>query len=101
MAVCFGQRRTAPSQETLCSALANRFSGLPSFKSRGGGGRGSRNQQTEGCVVLVLLLCRCQGGDDLFKAWIATQRVPVWQQLQFAIVDSARRTDGDSELFAG
>ena len=43
----------------------------------------------------------CQGGDDLFEARIAAQRVPKRQQLQFAIAELTRKLDGDGELFAG
>jgi hypothetical protein len=32
-----------------------------------------------------ILLLRCKGGDDFFKARVAAQRIPKRQQFQFAI----------------
>src|SRR5437899_2498556 len=43
----------------------------------------------------------CEGSDDFFKARVAPQRIPKWQQLQLTIGDAARGTDGDRKLFAG
>src|SRR6266536_565037 len=35
-----------------------------------------------------------EGGDDFFEAWIAAQRVPKRQQLQFAIASAVRKAVG-------
>ena len=52
-------------------------------------------------MSLFQMLFRCEGGDDLFEARIASQRVPPRQQLQFAIADAARKATGVEKLFAG
>src|SRR5215471_20367644 len=51
-------------------------------------------------LPLQRVLLRCEGGDDLFEARVATQRVPPGQQFQFTIAEPARRTDSNGKLLA-
>src|SRR6266851_3483884 len=48
----------------------------------------------------VMLLGR-ERGDDFFEARVAAQRVPPWQQLQFAIAAAVWKVAGAGKLFAG
>jgi len=50
----------------------------------------------------MLGLLGCERGHDVFKARIASQWVPPWQQLQLAIGDGAAwKAAGEGKLFAG
>ena len=78
------------------------FCELPSSETRvDGGGPVSAMNRVGRRAHLLLLLYRCEGGDDFFEARIATQGVPKRQQFQVAVGESARGTDGDGKLLAG
>ena len=47
------------------------------------------------------VLLRRQGGDNLFEARVAAQRVPPRQELQFTIAKDAWRSHSNKKLFAG
>ncbi len=46
-------------------------------------------------ATCVALLLRCKGGDDFFKARVATKWIPKGEQFQLAVGEPAWRADGD------
>src|SRR6266403_4909985 len=100
MAASFQQKRTTGNRKAFLRPYLTAFSWLPSFWNAGGAAPVAAISRPRS-RHLLLLLCRREGGNDFFEARIATQRVPEWQQLQFAVGDSARGPEGDGKLFAG
>src|SRR5437879_5559980 len=97
----FRQKRTTGNQKAFLRRYLTAFSGLPSFWNAGAAAPVAAISRPWSRHLPLLLLCRREGGDDLFEPWIATQGIPERQQLQFAVGDSARGTDSDGKLLAG